>query len=132
MLTCRFSVDGIPIRDFKNHEANGIPFPKDQPMRMYSSLWDAEDWATRGGLVKTDWTQAPFTASYRGFNADACVWSSGTSNCGSASSSGWYNQELNSAGQEKMKEVQQKYMIYNYCNDVKRFPQGLPPECSLP
>ena len=81
-----FSVDGVPIRDFKNHEANGIAFPKDQVMRLYSSLWDAEDWATRGGLVKTDWTQAPFTASYRGFNADACVWSSGKSNCGSSSS----------------------------------------------
>ncbi|MBA0645673.1 hypothetical protein Goklo_013736, partial [Gossypium klotzschianum] len=30
--------------------------------------------ATRGGLVKIDWTQAPFTALYRNFNANACVW----------------------------------------------------------
>jgi len=30
-------------------------------MRIYSSLWNADDWATRGGLVKTDWSQAPFT-----------------------------------------------------------------------
>jgi hypothetical protein len=27
--------------------------------------------------------------------------------------------------------VQKNYMIYNYCTDAKRFPQGLPPECSL-
>ncbi|ONK69566.1 uncharacterized protein A4U43_C05F24320 [Asparagus officinalis] len=33
-----FSVDGIPIRDYKNLESRGIPFPKNQPMRLYSSL----------------------------------------------------------------------------------------------
>ncbi|KAJ6841439.1 putative xyloglucan endotransglucosylase/hydrolase protein 23 isoform X1 [Iris pallida] len=127
-----FMVDGMPIRDFKNHEANNISFPNQQPMRIYSSLWNADDWATRGGLVKTDWTQAPFTASYRGFNADACTWLSGTSSCGSGSSSTWFNQELDSTSQEKMRDVQQQYMIYNYCTDSNRFPQGLPPECSLP
>ena len=52
-----FSVDGIPIRDFKNLESKEVRFPKNQPMRHYSSLWDAEDWAVRGGLVKTDWTR---------------------------------------------------------------------------
>ena len=62
-------MDGTPIREFKNLETKGVPFPKNQPMRIYSSLWNAEDWATRGGLVKTDWSKAPFTASYRNFNA---------------------------------------------------------------
>ncbi|KAJ0029826.1 hypothetical protein Pint_14187 [Pistacia integerrima] len=52
----RFSVDGTPIREFRNSKSIGVPFPKNQPMRIYSSLWNAEDWATRGGLVKTDWT----------------------------------------------------------------------------
>ncbi|KAE8661090.1 putative xyloglucan endotransglucosylase/hydrolase protein 25 [Hibiscus syriacus] len=66
-----FSVDGTPIREFKNLESMGVPFPKDQPMRIYSSLWNADDWATRGGVVK------PFTASYRNFNANACTWSTG-------------------------------------------------------
>ena len=69
-----FTVDGTPIREFKNMESVGTLFPKNQPMRMYSSLWNADDWATRGGLVKTDWSKAPFTASYRGFNQEACVW----------------------------------------------------------
>ncbi|KAI7979464.1 putative xyloglucan endotransglucosylase/hydrolase protein 23 [Camellia lanceoleosa] len=49
-----FSVDGTPIREFKNAESVGVPYPKNQPMRIYSSLWNADDWATRGGLVKTD------------------------------------------------------------------------------
>ncbi|XP_010259802.1 PREDICTED: probable xyloglucan endotransglucosylase/hydrolase protein 23 [Nelumbo nucifera] len=132
-----FSVDGTPIREFKNSESIGVPFPKNQPMRIYSSLWNADDWATRGGLVKTDWTKAPFTASYRNFNANnACIWSSGSSSCDSKSptsttnDSQWLSQELDSAGQEKMRWVQKNYMIYNYCTDTKRFPRGLPSECA--
>ncbi|XP_038985782.1 probable xyloglucan endotransglucosylase/hydrolase protein 23 [Phoenix dactylifera] len=132
-----FMVDGMPIRDFKNMESKGVAFPKNQPMRIYSSLWNADDWATQGGRIKTDWAKAPFTASYRNFNADACVWSSGASNCpskkaGTASaSSDWWNQELDSTSQGRMRWLQRNYMIYNYCTDLKRFPQGLPPECSF-
>ncbi|KAK6127050.1 hypothetical protein DH2020_039211 [Rehmannia glutinosa] len=65
------SVDGTPIREFKNSESVGVSYPKNQAMRIYSSLWNADDWATSGGLVKTDWSHAPFTASYRNFNAQA-------------------------------------------------------------
>ncbi|XP_077238393.1 xyloglucan endotransglucosylase protein 7-like [Tasmannia lanceolata] len=129
-----FYVDGTPIREFRNAESVGIPFPKSQAMRIYSSLWNADDWATRGGLVKTDWTQAPFTASYENYNANACVWSSGVSSCASRSPSSnytWLTQELDSTSQQRLKWVQKNYMIYNYCNDAKRFPQGLPPECSV-
>ncbi|CAI0438991.1 unnamed protein product [Linum tenue] len=133
-----FSVDGTPIREFKNMESNGIPFPKNQPMRIYSSLWNADDWATRGGLVKTDWSNAPFTASYRGFNANACVWTNGKSSCSAAasttpdsSSAEWLSEEMDTTGQERLKWAQKNYMIYNYCADNKRFPQGIPQECSL-
>ncbi|KAK1324236.1 putative xyloglucan endotransglucosylase/hydrolase protein 23 [Acorus calamus] len=135
-----FSVDGIPIRDFKNAESRGVAFPKNQPMRLYSSLWDAEDWATRGGLIKTDWTMAPFVASYRNFNADACVWSSvgGSTSCSSSATTAaptkrasWLSQSLDSNGEQKLKWVRQNYMIYDYCNDRGRFPQGLPSECAL-
>ncbi|KAH7544636.1 hypothetical protein FEM48_Zijuj01G0006800 [Ziziphus jujuba var. spinosa] len=133
-----FSVDGTPIREFKNAESIGVPFPKNQPMRIYSSLWNADDWATRGGLIKTDWTQAPFTASYRNFNAKACIWSTGSSSCSSSSSSssnnstsnGWLSEELDSTRQDRLKWVQKNYMIYNYCTDSKRFPQGFPRECN--
>ncbi|OAY52005.1 probable xyloglucan endotransglucosylase/hydrolase protein 23 [Manihot esculenta] len=129
-----FSVDGIPIREFKNMESNGIEFPKSQPMWIYSSLWNADDWATRGGLVKTDWSQAPFTASYSNFDAQACIWSSpsGSLSCSFNSSDNlWLTQTLNATAQSTVKWVQENYMIYNYCADTNRFPQGLPPECSL-
>lgn len=123
-------VDGIPVRQFKNLEHMGIPYPKMQPMRLYSSLWNADQWATRGGLVKTDWSNAPFTASYRNFKADACVSSDGKSSC-STGSPRWFSQRLDLTAEDKMRVVQRKFMVYNYCTDSKRFPQGFPKECSV-
>ncbi|EHA8591346.1 xyloglucan endotransglucosylase/hydrolase protein 22 [Cocos nucifera] len=125
-----FYVDGTPIRVFRNMEGMGLPYPKNQAMRLYSSLWNADDWATMGGRVKTDWSLAPFVASYRGFSANACVWAWGKSSC-SASKGTWWAQSLDSPGAQKLKWVRQNYMIYDYCKDSKRFPQGFPPECSL-
>ncbi|NP_001234213.2 xyloglucan endo-transglycosylase precursor [Solanum lycopersicum] len=132
-----FLVDNIPIRVFNNHEKLGVAFPKNQAMRVYASLWNADDWATQGGRVKTDWSMAPFTASYRNFNTNACVWSaaSSTSSCGGSKTDSvnndqaWQTQELNGNDRNRLRWVQQKYMIYNYCADAKRFSQGLSPEC---
>ncbi|KAL6006909.1 hypothetical protein ACLOJK_032405 [Asimina triloba] len=62
-----FFVDDIPIRVSKNKTSNGVKYPS-KPMQILSSLWDGEDWATDGGKEKTDWTQAPFIASYQGFS----------------------------------------------------------------
>lgn len=123
-----FSVDGTPLREFKNQESIGVPFPKNQQMRVYASLWDAEDWATRGGQVKTDWSQAPFTTGYRNFSADGCT-SSDVNACSKANNA-WMYQQVDSMGQQRMMWAQKNYMIYNYCTDVRRFPQGLPSECS--
>ncbi|CAI0546341.1 unnamed protein product [Linum tenue] len=67
-----FFVDDVPIRVFKNLKNLGVKFPFEQPMKIYSSLWNADDWATRGGLEKTDWSKAPFIAAYRGFHVDGC------------------------------------------------------------
>ncbi|XP_048227503.1 xyloglucan endotransglucosylase/hydrolase protein 24 [Ricinus communis] len=122
-----FSIDGTPIREFKNMESIGVPFPKRQAMRIYSSLWNAEEWATRGGLIKTDWTQAPFTASYRNFKAEACTWSFGKHFC--SPNYAWLRQQLDATSLRRLKWVQKNYMIYNYCTDTKRFSHGFPPEC---
>ncbi|XP_062161438.1 xyloglucan endotransglucosylase protein 1-like [Alnus glutinosa] len=134
-----FLVDNTPIRVFYNEESIGVPFPNSQPMKLYSSLWNADQWATRGGLVKTDWSKAPFTACYRNFNANACVWSRGSSSCASTpSTSGvsstpgsgdWQTQGLDANGRRRLRWVQKYFMIYNYCSDFKRFPQGCPREC---
>ncbi|CAM0901938.1 unnamed protein product [Alopecurus aequalis] len=113
-----FYVDGVPIREHKNLAAKtGVPFPTQQPMRMYASLWDAEAWATLGGRIKTDWSQAPFTASYKGYAASGCT-SQDAAAC--ASSDG-----------ARLLWVRKQYMIYDYCADSwNRFPHGPPPECA--
>ncbi|KAM0840355.1 hypothetical protein ACQ4PT_059721 [Festuca glaucescens] len=106
-------------------------------MRLYASLWNAGDWATQGGRVKTGWLRAPFVASFRGFNADACVMSAGAQRCqagtmaGTGGGSSWWNQELSDMSYRRMRWVQRKFMIYNYCTDPKRVAQGVPTECKL-
>ncbi|KAK9698420.1 hypothetical protein RND81_08G103000 [Saponaria officinalis] len=132
--TIIFYVDNTPIREFKNTESlKGVPFPKSQPMRLYSSLWNADDWATQGGRVKTNWSSAPFTASFTNFNATACVVSFGHSSCNSSTTSTtnpWFTEDLDTTSQARLSWVQKNYMIYDYCTDIQRFPQGLPKECT--
>lgn len=132
-------VDGIAIREFKNWEKYGIPFPTYQPMKLYASLWNADQWATRGGLVKTDWSKAPFNAYFKKYNdQNACIWyGGGATSCTSNSlfsrfkNNQWLWETLNYGAEGKMKWMQKKYMVYDYCKDPKRFPQGLPKECYL-
>ncbi|KAJ7550977.1 hypothetical protein O6H91_07G127600 [Diphasiastrum complanatum] len=125
-----FQVDDIPVRVFKNNAALGLAYPSSQAMRIYSSLWNGDSWATRGGLQKLNWTHAPFIATYEDFSVDACQWSDG-SVC--ATSNGWWNQlnfhALDSKSQSQLEWVQQNYMVYDYCTDTKRF-STTPPECS--
>ena len=62
--------------------------------------------------------------------ANACVWSSGSScvyNSNSLQTDTWQDQALVATGRRRIRWVQKKYMIYNYCTDLKRFPQGLHP-----
>ncbi|CAH1432628.1 unnamed protein product [Lactuca virosa] len=124
-------VDGTPIRVFKNWESRGVPYMQELPMRIYASLWNADQWATRGGAIKTNWTEAPFRTWFRNYKARGCLWKNGES-CSKAIKHDWYKQkQLDLRSLEMLKWVQCNYMIYNYCNDFKRFPHGLPPECSL-
>ncbi|XP_075477350.1 xyloglucan endotransglucosylase protein 1-like [Primulina tabacum] len=127
-------VDNIPIRVFNNNEAKGVPFPNTQPMKVYASLWNADDWATQGGRVKTDWSLAPFTAYYRNYNANACVVTASGNACANSTvgNQAWQTQGLDANSRNKIRWVQDKYMIYNYCTDAKRFPNGFPKECRLP
>lgn len=125
-----FYVDGTPIREHRNREtATGVAFPRSQPMRVYASMWDAEEWATQGGRVRTDWAAAPFVATYRALAATGCT-SGDAAACARPGGSPWMYQELDSTAQERLRWVQSNYMIYNYCADTWRFPQGVPPECT--
>ncbi|CAJ2636750.1 unnamed protein product [Trifolium pratense] len=128
-------IDSIPIRVFRNYENEGIAYPNKQGMRVYTSLWNADDWATRGGLIKTNWTNAPFIAKFNHFRARACKWHGEVSinQCASNIASNWWTspiyKQLSYAQLGQMNWVRDNYMIYNYCSDTKRFNGQLPPEC---
>ena len=135
----------MPIRQFKNHWADGVPFPVYQPMRLFGCMWNADDWATQGGRIKTDWSLAPFVAYFTNYTASGCAPSAGGSwECGQQDTSGsgsgsgnWMDPGQGGGAlaedvkQQQLKEVQSKYMIYDYCTDYKRFPNGFPKECGL-
>lgn len=129
-------MDSIPIRVFRNYEKEGIAYPNQQGMRAYSSLWNADNWATRGGLVKIDWKSAPFTAKFRRFRARACKWDGPTSavQCALPLPGNWWTnpiyKQLGYGKQGQMKWVRDTHMIYDYCKDTKRFNGLMPLECS--
>ncbi|WOL18102.1 putative xyloglucan endotransglucosylase/hydrolase protein 8 [Canna indica] len=130
-----FFVDKVPIRVYKNNgrKPNDY-FPDEKPMYMFSSIWNADDWATRGGLEKTDWKSAPFVSSYRDFHADGCQWKDPYPACASTTGDSWWDQNeawsLADAQQEDFSWVGENLVIYDYCKDSERYPK-LPEECSL-
>ncbi|KAH9318891.1 hypothetical protein KI387_020660 [Taxus chinensis] len=128
-----FSVDSIPIRVFNNNEAIGVPYPKSQPMKVISSLWNGENWATNGGKDKIKWSKAPFIASFQAFEADGCVASASTSSspCAGNGLDQSSSDGLNRDQLKKLRRIKRKYMFYDYCTDKSRRFSSPPPECAL-
>ncbi|XP_042484766.1 probable xyloglucan endotransglucosylase/hydrolase protein 26 [Macadamia integrifolia] len=130
-------IDRLPIRVFRNYKSKGIAYPNQQGMRAYSSIWDADNWATQGGRVKTDWHSAPSIARFQRFRARACKWNGpvSISQCASNSHANWWTSlvysKLSHSQIGQMMWVRKNYMIYNYCTDYRRFNGNMPLECSL-
>ncbi|CAL9227238.1 unnamed protein product [Arabidopsis halleri] len=130
-------VDGTPIRVFRNYEKEGIAYPNKQGMKVFASLWNADDWATQGGRVKTNWTLAPFVAEGRRYRARACLWKGSVSinQCADPTvPSNWWTSpsfsKLTTLQLTKMQKIRDGFMIYDYCKDTNRFGGVMPPECS--
>uniref|UniRef100_A0A0C9S3Z0 Xyloglucan endotransglucosylase/hydrolase n=1 Tax=Wollemia nobilis TaxID=56998 RepID=A0A0C9S3Z0_9CONI len=116
-----FYVDDIPIRVHKNHAVKGIPFPRRQPLGVYATIWNGEQWATQDGKVKIDWTQAPFIASFRNLRIDACSWKGNRRFCKARSVTNWWNKRRYSSLEDSQKGQLQwardNFLIYDYCTD---------------
>ncbi|KAI3696409.1 hypothetical protein L1987_79423 [Smallanthus sonchifolius] len=107
--------------------------PSNQPMKIYSSLWNADDWATRGGLEKTNWSKAPFVADYKDFHIDGCQSSVNARYCATQGKNWWDQKkyrDLDDYQWRRLRWVRRKFTIYNYCTDRKRFPV-MPRECKI-
>ncbi|EHA8589008.1 Xyloglucan endotransglucosylase/hydrolase protein 9, partial [Cocos nucifera] len=139
-----FLVDDTPVRVYANHEDSGIMFPRDQPMGVYSSIWNADDWATQGGRAKTDWSHAPFVAAYREVRIDGCEWGPGeewTAGIKRCSGSEWGKEgrywwkekgleALSVHQSHQLMWARANHLMYDYCADTARFP--VPPvECKV-
>ncbi|KAL2467178.1 putative xyloglucan endotransglucosylase/hydrolase protein 8 [Abeliophyllum distichum] len=127
-----FFVDKVPIRVYKNANYTNNFFPNEKPMYLFSSIWNADDWATRGGLEKTDWEKAPFVSSYKDFNVDGCQWEDPFPACVSTTTDNWWDQynswHLSDDQKTDYAWVQRNLVLYDYCKDTERYPT-LPVEC---
>ncbi|MCO5590483.1 hypothetical protein L7F22_044453 [Adiantum nelumboides] len=130
-----FLVDGVPIRVFSNNEVVGVPFLKSQPMRVFSSIWNGDSWATRGGLDKINWAHAPFVATYRNFRVvNACLASTPATAaaCANSAASNHISTTSGAAAsfdRSKLEWVKKNFMVYDYCSDSARY-NPAPAECS--
>ncbi|KAE8728671.1 putative xyloglucan endotransglucosylase/hydrolase protein 8 [Hibiscus syriacus] len=129
-----FFVDRVPIRVFKNNgDKRNDFFPNKKPVYLFSSIWNADDWATRGGVEKTDWKRAPFVSSYKDFSVDGCQWEDPYPACVSTTSKYWWDQydawHLTDDQKKDFAWMQRNLVIYDYCKDFERYPK-LPGECS--
>lgn len=122
---CRFFVDNIPIRVFKNNKNIGVNYPS-KPMHIEGSIWNGE-WT---GQI--DWSQAPFIVSYRHFTIDGCTTAQNSSipimGCNSPQFY-WNNQsELTPFQKTQYENFRRQYLRYSYCSDRSESH----PECRIP
>ncbi|GLJ16087.1 hypothetical protein SUGI_0267930 [Cryptomeria japonica] len=126
-----FFVDGVLIRAHKNNAVLGIAYPRRQPMSLYASIWNGEDWATNGGKTKITWrNNDPFVAGFTELYIDGCVWNGNPRFCKGGSTNNWWNERkyafLSSRDSAMLRWTRSHFLIYDYCNDKTR---GIPTEC---
>lgn len=104
-------------------------------MRVRGSVWNADDWATQGGRVKTNWSHSPFVSSFRSFDIDACELSPEmddiVTKCEQLGQYWWDKPSFDELGRHwsrQLKWVRKKHLVYDYCEDKLRFSE-LPKEC---
>uniref|UniRef100_A0A7N0R8U1 Xyloglucan endotransglucosylase/hydrolase n=1 Tax=Kalanchoe fedtschenkoi TaxID=63787 RepID=A0A7N0R8U1_KALFE len=130
-----FLVDKIPIRVFRNHEDKGVEYPNYRPQKLLASIWNGENWATDGGKEKIDWSKAPFIASFKDHKIDACIWNGWDAKvCSEVNQRNWWNKlkGLSRWQKRQFEWVRKHFLRYDYCQDINRFKNQLPKECSLP
>lgn len=120
-----FLVDSIPIRQFPKQKSVESQYPS-KPMSIYATLWDASDWATDGGKYRANYTYEPFLSTYSNLIISGCT--SEQRDCKPDYLDQLISPTLSTDQKEALDFVRKNYMTYDYCQDVYRYPKGLP-EC---
>jgi xyloglucan:xyloglucosyl transferase len=136
-MLCSFYVDSVPIRVLKYTPNSRRFYPKVRPQWVFTSIWNGDDWATRGGQDKIDWRKAPFVTHVKDFKLNGCVYDGkgALPDCASPLYTGsWWSthDDLNPVEERKLEWVRSKYLGYNYCVDTDRYGATLLqkyPEC---
>lgn len=132
-----FYVDNTPIRMFKNLRGvvPNFAYPGSKPMGIFLSIWDGSSWATQGGSVPINWASAPFVATYENFRLNGCEVKAldryGVRRCQGSlhAAPGAAAQTLGMRRIRQMRAVKANQVVYNYCDDRRRYPTA-PPECA--
>ncbi|CAM6121250.1 unnamed protein product [Calypogeia fissa] len=132
-----FYVDSVPIRVLKYTPTTKKFYPNEKPMWVFTSIWNGDDWATRGGQDKVNWTYAPFVTHVKDFKLNGCVHDGkgAAPECTSPLYTGtWWSthDDLNPVEMRKLEWVREKYLTYDYCKDTARYGDTLLeqfPEC---
>lgn len=131
-----FLVDNVPVREFINNAASSPVYPT-RPMSLYATIWDASEWATKGGKYPVNYQYAPFVASFGKLELEGCLWSRANLCSNRALSSldpdpvgGEEFAKLSPQQVNGMDWARRKLMFYSYCQDTKRY-KFLPPECKF-
>ncbi|KAL9450977.1 hypothetical protein AB3S75_012679 [Citrus x aurantiifolia] len=130
-----FYVDEVPIREVVRSTAMGGDFPS-KPMSLYTTIWDASNWATSGGKAKVNYKYAPFTSEFKDFVLEGCpvdpIEQVPSSNCQDTDSRLAEKglSVITPARRRAMRRFRERYMYYSYCYDTIRYPVPLP-ECVL-
>jgi xyloglucan:xyloglucosyl transferase len=129
----RWYVDRVPIRIYRKTATTGATYPSYKPMTVYGSVWNGDQWATRGGLDKINYAYAPFVVTLNKFWIDACQYATGTSPPACYTNQypyWWASYALSDAEKRAYSYYTKRYTVYNYCTDVpNRFPTP-PAECA--
>ena len=125
---CRFYVDDIPIREIRRRAAMKHDFPS-KPMSIYSTIWDASNWATNGGKYKVDYRYAPYVSQFSDLVLHGCAVDpiEKSRKCDDITS---IDGQITSLQRIKMANFRNKYLTYSYCYDQSRY--KIPPsECVI-
>ncbi|CAJ2674286.1 probable xyloglucan endotransglucosylase/hydrolase protein 28 [Trifolium pratense] len=126
-----FYVDDVPIREIKRTKSMGGDFPS-KAMTLYSTIWDASNWATNGGKYKVNYKYAPYVAEFSDFVLHGCAVDpiDHVTNCDSVQSSETVPSDVTQLERIKMENFRLKHMTYSYCYDKIRYKVPLP-ECVI-
>lgn len=129
-------MDDIPIRVYENLASTvfNYTYPSVRPMVISSCIFDASTWATQGGAVPINYTDAPFNVNFKNFVFDACLADGNlVGSCTTNYAGNWWEaaayQTVNSNMANQLAWVRQHYLHYDYCTDSVRYPTP-PVECS--